>query len=318
MLRTTRRADILLARACAAAAACLALGAAPGTGQVAGSAPPFPARVLITNDNGIDDPKVVALARGFARHAEVWVFAPAAERSGSGSYLTITRVGAMAAEPRDLGPGIRAFAVDGFPADCVLLALLGPMKDSPPDLVVSGINGGANLGSAWFASGTVGAARTAALAGLPAIAVSGLDDDIPGAVEAAVDWVVRLAASPAVRDLRAHEFLTVSLPQVAPDSVAGVRVADRAPLRVVPRLEPAGDGSWRVVGSDELAGAPPPGSDEAVWNDRFIAIVPMRADEVDFQRLAVWRRLAPGLPAWRQTDPGAPAIRKPQGSGLIR
>ncbi|HUF64849.1 MAG TPA: 5'/3'-nucleotidase SurE [Gemmatimonadaceae bacterium] len=259
----------------------------------------FPARVLITNDNGIDDPKIVALARAFARHAETWVVAPAADRSGSGSYLTVTKTGMLSVERRDLGAGIRAFAVDGYPADCVVLALLGLMKDSLPDLVISGINGGANLGADWFGSGTIGAARIAALAGIPAIAVSGLDDDLPGAVEAAVDWVVRLAASSVVQSLDPPDYLTVSLPRLSPDQIRGVRVTDRAPLRVVPQLRAVNATTWRVVGTDEIAAPAPADSDQAMWEQGYIVVVPMRADEIDFERLVRWRRDGVGLPAWR-------------------
>ena len=258
----------------------------------------FPRRVLITNDNGIDDPKIVALARAFAAHAETWVVAPSGDRSGSGSYLTVTRTGVLDVETRDLGPGIRAFAVDGYPADCVILALLGLMADAPPDLIVSGVNGGANLGSDWFGSGTVGAARIGAFAGVPAIAVSGLDDDLPGAVEAAVDWVVRLAASDIVRALEPPDYLTVSLPRVVPAGIRGVRFADRAPPLEAPALEPEGPNRWRVTGALELDRPIPPDSDRAAWDAGYIVIVPMRADEVDFERLARWRRQRPPLPGW--------------------
>ena len=254
--------------------------------------------MLITNDNGIDDPKIVALARAFAPHAETWVVAPAMDRSGSGSYLSVTRTGVLTAGRRDLGAGIQAFAVDGYPADCVVLALLGLMRDSPPDLVVSGINGGANLGADWFGSGTIGAARIAALAGLPAIAVSGLDDNLPGAVEAAVEWVVRLAGSPAVQILDPPDYLTVSLPRLPPDQIRGVRVTDRAPLRVVPRLRLEGSTTWRVVGTDEVGPPTPSDSDRAIWEDGYIVVVPMRADEIDFERLIRWRREGVSLPAW--------------------
>jgi 5'-nucleotidase len=259
----------------------------------------FPARVLITNDNGIDDPKIVALARAFAAHAETWVVAPATDRSGTGSYLTVTQTGTLAAERRDLGAGIHAFAVDGYPADCVALALLGLMGDTPPDIVISGINGGANLGADWFGSGTVGAARIAALAGVPAIAVSGLDDDLPGALDAAVDWVVRLASSPLVRLLEPPDYLTVSMPRLTPDHIRGVRVAYRAPLRLVPRLASPDSTTWRVVGMDEIGAPPSADSDETLWHEGFVVVVPMRADEVDFERLVRWRRDGVALPAWR-------------------
>ena len=283
-MRRTRRtppAPALLA----VLAAVAAVVAAPVRAQQ-----PFSGRVLITNDNGIDDPKLVALARAFARRAEVWVVAPAEDRSGSGNYLTVTRTGRLAVEERDLGAGIRAFAVDGFPADCVVLALLGIMRDAPPDLVVSGINGGANLGIDWLFSGTIGAARVAALTGIPAMAVSGLEDDIPGAVDAAAAWVVRLAGHELMQDLGPAGYLTVSMPRVPPDRIRGVRLADRAPIRTVPRMETAGGGVWRVTGEQDLGVPLPFDSDQALWDDGYIAVIPMRADEVDHARLLEWRR----------------------------
>lgn len=262
--------------------------------------PDFPSRVLITNDNGIDDPKIIALARAFSHHSEVWVFAPAEDRSGSSNYLSMTTQGFLEVERREIGPGIQAFAVDGYPADCVLLALAGPLRESLPDLVVSGVNGGDNAGSDWMFSGTVGAARVAALAGIPSIAVSGLDDDIPGAVEATVNWVVRLAGSDLVRDLDPLGFLTVSLPRTAPDAIRGVRVTDRAPVMSAPRLQADGENLWRIVGVETLGTAAPIDSDRAALEQGYIAVVPMSVDEVDVERLARWRRDLTGLPAWRR------------------
>ena len=258
-------------------------------------------RVLITNDNGIEDPKIVALARAFSRQAETWVVAPARDQSGTGSYLSVVRLGEMAVERRELGEEIQAFAVDGFPADCVVLALAGLMAESPPDLIVSGINGGANLGSDWMFSGTVGAARVAAFAGFPAIAVSGLDDDLPGAVEATVDWVLRLATGAAVGALQPGEYLTVSFPRTAPEEIVGVRIVDRAPHQIAPRFA-ADDGgeTWRLVGLSEIEARVPADSDLAATKAGYIAVVPMRVDEVDLKRLARWRRQGAGLPEWRE------------------
>ena len=258
-------------------------------------------KVLITNDNGIDDPKIVALARAFSQHAETWVVAPAVDQSGTGSHLSIVRQRGISIERRDLGDGIQALAVDGFPGDCVVLALAGLMVEDPPDLVVSGINGGANLGSDWMFSGTVGAARVAAFAGIPAIAVSGLDDDLPGAVEAAVDWVVRLAGSEIVSNLQPGEYLTVSLPRTVPAEILGVRVVDRAPLRVGPLFAPDDSGTaWRLAGIGETGASVPPDSDQAASDAGYISVVPMRVDEVDLDRLARWRRTGAGLPEWRE------------------
>lgn len=309
MLGTRRSTRAALALICflsgAASTAAQAAQAAQARPTDRGEPGGFPSRVLITNDNGIDDPKLVALAGAFSRRAETWVVAPSTDRSGSGSHLSLILSGGLSLERRELGPGIEAFAVDGYPADCVVLALLGLMKSAPPDLVVSGINGGANLGADWFGSGTVGAARIATLAGIPAIAISGLDDDLPGALDAAVEWVVRLAASDLVRDLESLQYVTVSLPRTEPGAILGVRVTDRAPLQRVPRLEAESPTRWRVVGADEVGVPPPEDSDQAAWERGYIAVVPMRADEVDLERLARWRRDPAVLPAWRAGEAAA-------------
>lgn len=267
------------------------------SGQEASSSD-YPMRVLITNDNGIDDPKIVALARAFAEHAETWVVAPSGDRSGSGSYLSLMNQGFLTVEREDLGSGIEAFSVDGFPADCVLLALAGPMRSNLPDLVISGVNGGVNAGSDWMFSGTIGAARVAALAGIPALAVSGLDDDLPGSVEAAVNWVVALARSSAVENLEPLQYLTVSLPRTSPDSIRGVRVADRAPPLAAPKLQQASETRWNVVGLEVLSTVVPDDSDQAALDEGYIAVVPMRLDEVDIELLTRWRRAGAPLPAW--------------------
>ena len=198
-------------------------------------ASPWLERVLLTNDNGIDDEKIVALARAFANAGvETLVVAPAQDRSGAGAYSRL-----MSERPRrveltrhDFGEGVEAYALDGFPADCVLFAFQGIFRDRHPQLVVSGINGGPNLGSDWFGSGTIGAARTAAFAGVKALAVSGLDDDDAPAVVAHSNWVVRLALSGYVSALEPGQYLTVGMPRKLPEQIKGVRVAERAGFKL--------------------------------------------------------------------------------------
>jgi len=263
--------------------------------------PSWPKRVLITNDNGLTDPKIVALALAFAPHAETWVVAPAENRSGSSHYLSASQSGQLVSAPRDLGPGIRAWAVNGYPADCVLLALFGIMQGAPPDLVISGINGGPNLAHDWLGSGTIGAARMAAYAGFPAVAVSGLDDDIPGAVEAATRWVVGLAQSPAVRQLKPGQYLTVSMPRIQPSKIRGVRVARRAGLLLrisFATADAAGNQQVWKLATTSLDPSSSPGRDAALYAAGYIVVVPMRADEhedEDFLRRLATQDL---LPPW--------------------
>lgn len=250
----------------------------------------FPERVLITNDDGINDPGIRALARALAERAEVWVVAPSQDRSGSGSYISVNRSNELTLERRDFGSGVHAFAVDGYPADCVLVGILGLMKDAPPDMVISGFNNSPNLGADWMFSGTIGAARVAALAGVPAMAVSGLNRQIAGATEAAVEWVVRLAEGELMHDLGPRGYLTVAIPWVPPAQIRGVRLADRAPLRLVPQFEAGAGGVWRVVGTDEIGPIPSTDSDQAVWAAGYIVVTPMRADEVDADAIRRWHR----------------------------
>jgi 5'-nucleotidase len=264
----------------------------------------WPKRVLITNDNGIDDIKIIELARAFSKVAETYVVAPAEDRSGTTHFATLFHGEKITVQPRSIGEGIVAYSVDGYPADCVILAGLGLLKDNPPDLIVSGINGGPNLGMDWIGSGTIGAARMAAFAGVPAIAVSGLDDDCPECVAAATAWVVQLAQSEIVRNLEPGQFLTVSIPRKPPSEIKGVKVVKRAPVLGMPLLEKLPPESkksdvetWVLKPPAELI-PPPADSDVAVWNSNYIAIVPMRADEHDYELLKKLNETITDIPNW--------------------
>lgn len=268
----------------------------------------FPRRVLLTNDNGIDDTKLVELARAFAREpgVEVVVVAATRDRSGTSNFLGATGTGRYRVERRDLGPGIEAWALDGYPADCVIFALTGPLRERLPDVVVSGINGGPNLADDWFGSGTIGAARTAAYFGIPAIAVSGLDDDDSAAVAAVTSWVVRFVRSPIGASLEPPEYLTVSFPVGNPARIHGVRVVERARGLMDGRSHRIeGDDSAAVWGLEittnvELAGA---GTDVAAVAAGEIAIVPMRVSEYDSDLAARLHRRLNLIPAWASRRP---------------
>lgn len=273
----------------------------PGA-NVAGKAA-WPKRVLITNDDGIDHPGIIALAEAFSRVADTYVIAPLEDRSGTGSFMSLGSGKPFAEiEKRSMGPGIVAYGLDGYPADCVVFGLMGLMADDPPDLVVSGINGGANVGADWFGSGTVGAARTAAFVGLPALEVSGLFKEDPGAVAAAAQWVVSLAQSPVVQNLEPGQYLTVSIPRTSPAQIKGIRFAPRARfdptafLRFEPTGEPGPRITWRMV--------PPHGDyslmegDMAMFRENFIVVVPMNVDESDGQLLKKLQGRSKDIPKW--------------------
>ncbi len=263
----------------------------------------WPQRVLLTNDNGIDDVALIELARALAKVTETHVVATTSDRSGTSNLLSAVRSGEFRVQRRDLGEGIEAYALDGYPADCVAFALSGPLRERLPDLVISGINGGPNLGDDWFGSGTIGAARTAAYFGIPSIAVSGVEDDDPESVQAAVQWVVELVRSQAVRELRAPQYLTVSLPLAAPASVTGVEVVTRARGLIQGVASPeAGSApgefeTWRLTIESHPENAAE-NSDVAAAARLAIAVVPMRVDESDPELLARLRARPGLLPAW--------------------
>ncbi len=163
-------------------------------------------RILLSNDDGYNAPGLTALAQALRQIAEVVVVAPERNRSGASNSLTLDRP----LRVNCMGPGV--YAVDGTPADCVNLALTGAV-DARPNLVISGINAGENLGEDVLYSGTVAAAMEGALLGLPAIAISQvahLDPvDYQNAVNVALELVRDCARTPLVRGT----LLNVNVPQ---------------------------------------------------------------------------------------------------------
>src|SRR5438132_11181435 len=124
-------------------------------------------RILISNDDGIESPGIKVLEKIAAElSTDVWVVAPELEQSGASHSLTTRR-------PLRLKEvGHQRYSVDGTPTDCVLLAIKRLLRDHPPDLVLSGINGGSNVGEDLTYSGTVAAAMEATLVEIPAIGMS--------------------------------------------------------------------------------------------------------------------------------------------------
>jgi 5'-nucleotidase len=161
-------------------------------GEVAGTTlprPDEPLRILVTNDDGVEaegiDALVVALTE--LPDVEVTVVAPLENQSGSADTTT---EGEVAAQPATTASGFEAVGVDGFPADSVIHAL--DVLELDPHVVVSGVNEGTNIGPIEQISGTVGAAKTAARAGYPALALSqgyGSPIDYSVTVEVGVEWI---------------------------------------------------------------------------------------------------------------------------------
>jgi 5'-nucleotidase len=143
--------------------------------------------ILVTNDDGIDSPGLHALCAALGELGRVSVVAPREEQSGTGHAITFRQ--SISVRRAEVCNGTPAWAVDGTPADCVKFGVLHAL-DTPPDLVVSGINMGYNVGINVFYSGTVAAALEGAIQGIPSVAVSGdyaPDDDLSAPARRARD-----------------------------------------------------------------------------------------------------------------------------------
>jgi 5'/3'-nucleotidase SurE len=236
-------------------------------------------RILLSNDDGVGAPGLKALHEALrARGHRVTVVAPSADRSGAG--VSITTHGSL--RVREVAPGVNA--VDGTPADCVRLALT-TLLDEAPDLVVSGVNFGQNIGAGTVSSGTVGAAITGAALGVPAIAVSQAVDSqdlaatarfFPDAAEFAAALIDALLENGGRELLPRFTVLNVNHPARHRGEVAGVKLTRQGRSTLFElRYEPGEDGDVRV--SFAPSGSPEPVSDAdtAALAAGYVTITPL-------------------------------------------
>ncbi|MCG6964283.1 MAG: 5'/3'-nucleotidase SurE [Acidobacteria bacterium] len=251
--------------------------------------------VMIANDDGIDAPGIEALARVIAADPSyrVTVVAPAQQQSGVGHALTLREL--IRVEPHAKVGGAPAWAVDATPATTVRVGIDTVLADDRPDIVLSGINRGENVGLSDWYSGTLGAAREATVLGVPAIAFSlGLDwgDPHPD-FTAAARWVKPLLD--AVRDggLPRGVLLNVNIPK-DPGSARGYRLtrsslaADLATRYEVVRQE---DGVRWLVGHWSPPSETDPTTDAAALADGWVTITPLNLDQTDYRAFPALDRL---------------------------
>ncbi|MYD36929.1 MAG: 5'/3'-nucleotidase SurE [Dehalococcoidia bacterium] len=186
-------------------------------------------RLLLTNDDGIHAPGILALVKSLRGLGEITVVAPDREQSGMGASFTLHRpVRVRRLRTR----GARYYAVDGTPGDAVIVALGHIMAEEKPDLVISGINHGTNLGADVFLSGTVGAALHAHIRGIPSIAISmPLRKRLRYRTAAAV---ARSLAEQILADTESYAGLlfNVTVPNLGLDKLQGVEITNLVPRAV--------------------------------------------------------------------------------------
>jgi 5'-nucleotidase len=236
--------------------------------------------ILLTNDDGITAPGIVAMYWELCQLGEVHVVAPETVQSATGHGLTISApllTSRVSVENAYIGT-----AVDGRPADCVKLAI-SQILPRAPDLVVSGMNSGANVGVNHIYSGTVAAAIEAGLLGLPAIAVSlHLHKDVTVDYTRAAAWALEAIRAVLDAGLKGGDVVSINIPAMPPDqSPRGIKVVRQCTRPFIDtyerRLDPRGreyfwNSSVFVLGETE------DDTDVAAIRDKYIAVTPLQFD----------------------------------------
>ena len=226
---------------------------------------------LVSNDDGINAAGIRALCEALEAVGDVWVVAPETERSAASHAITLDHPLRL----HELAP--QRFSIDGTPVDCVYVGLYGVLKDRKPDLVISGINHGANLGSDVFYSGTVAAAREGALRGSRALAVSLAGGHGSGFAYAA-ELAVRVARAMLQQGEDAPRLVSMNIPE---GDVRGMRITTLGRRsyydQVEARKDPRGRAYYWIGGPGsrtELI----PGSDGEALSQGFVSLAPLTLD----------------------------------------
>jgi len=238
-------------------------------------------RILISNDDGYLSPGIDILAKTLSELGTVTVVAPERDRSGASNSLTLDRPLSV----RRAGNGF--MYIDGTPTDCVHIAVTG-LLDELPDIVVSGINFGANMGDDTIYSGTVAAATEGFLLGIPSIAISLAGRDGGNFATAAIvarDLVDRCRRSPPGKPM----LLNVNVPDIAFDRVIGTEVTRLGKRHksesVIKSSTPRGDTVYWIGAAGAAADAGPGTDFHAVAGNR-VSVTPLQIDLTHINQIA--------------------------------
>ena len=230
-------------------------------------------KILVSNDDGYFAPGITLLAEALRRLGEVTVVAPERDRSGASNSLTLDRPLIVRRAPNGY------FSVNGTPTDCVHIAVTG-LLDFTPDVIVSGVNLGANMGDDTIYSGTVAAAVEGYLLGIPSVAVSLTSKEgshFDAAIGVALEMVERLARAPFGEPV----LLNVNVPDVAPGQLRGIeitRLGKRHKAEPVIKMQtPRGETAYWIgpAGGAQDAG---PGTDFHAIDQCRVSVTPLRLD----------------------------------------
>jgi 5'-nucleotidase len=242
--------------------------------------------ILICNDDGIRAAGIRALEAALTPLGDIWVVAPDREQSAASHSLSLYRP--LRVEHVD----DRHFAVDGTPTDAVNLAINGIMPQKP-DLVVSGINHGGNLGDDITYSGTVSAAMEGTLLGVPSIAVSLLCRELMN-FEAAARFARKLAEMVIHRGMPRDTLLNVNVPDLPENEMRGYLVTRQGKRRygdaIVEHLDPRGR-KYYWIGGDDLGFVPAEGTDCTAVAGGYVSVTPLHLDLTNYHSIATLNEL---------------------------
>lgn len=246
--------------------------------------------ILLTNDDGLFAPGLAAIYRRLTKLGHVSVVAPSGPMSGAGHSISLEP---LVCEKLDIMGKFEGFSVDGSPADCVKTALNGLLDSSlgPVDLVVSGINHGANVGVHVFYSGTVAAAVEAAFYGVPAIAVSATFEenfDVEGAAGYAYEVIEQ------VLPLGSGDVINVNVPALSKGKPKGVRVAAQSTGGFEERFKARENGRSQVVfeytgGAHRKANVTP--ADTTSLTEGYVTVTALHFDMTNYERNESLRKI---------------------------
>jgi len=268
-------------------------------------------RILVTNDDGIQSPGIMALAKGLAKIGEVWVVAPDRERTAVAHAVTLhkpLRVNQI---------GTRCFSVNGTPVDCVNLALLKIMV-KPPQLVVSGINKGVNLGDDVMYSGTVSGAMEGAILGVPSIAVSQEGQDTFH-FEVGVLYAARIAQLVLTKGLPEETLLNVNIPDRPRSGIKGVRVTCLSRRRfhnpIIEKVDPHGRKYYWIAGK-RISWSRSKDADHEAIEEGYVSLTPIHLDSTHHGVLDHFRSWEPMIKHGRKKSSALrPALGSIERSG---
>jgi 5'-nucleotidase len=252
-------------------------------------------RILVTNDDGVYSEGIRLLARALAGVAQVTVVAPDREQSATGHSLTLSRPLRLQRLEEDW------YAVDGTPTDCVNLAVLWLLKENPPDLVVSGVNFGLNVGDDVTYSGTVSATFEGSLLDIPSIAFS---QEVAEGFSFARSCALAtrfVGALLAESDLPRDLLLNVNFPAGRPRGVRFTRLGKRVYRQsVVEKTDPRGHRYFWIAGTPEWQDDE--GTDHEAVQQGYVSATPLHLDLTDYRGLAAYAPLAERLHALAVED----------------